>query len=292
MHKSRGRAAIEYAGFLGPSVLVFLFIIVVPFIMSIYYSFTDWNGISSTVGWVGLVNFERILKDTQFMEDFWFTAKFSVVSVLLINLIGFSLALLLTRAMRGRNIYRTIFFLPNVIGGLLLGFIWQFIFVKGFASLGEATRIPFFNLPWLGDASTSFWGLVIVQTWQLAGYVMVIYISSIMNIPKELIEAATIDGAGKWNILRNITIPLSIPAFTVCLFLSISTCFKAFDLNLALTKGGPFNSTESVALNIYYEAFRSNNFGLGSAKALIFFILVAGITTAQVVYTKRKEVQA
>nr|WP_237690705.1 sugar ABC transporter permease [Paenibacillus caui] len=270
----------------------FTLIVIIPFFMSMYYALTNWNGVSSKVTFVGFDNFTHLVSDSLFRKDFWFTVKFTLVSLVLINFIGFGLALLLTRAMRGRNVYRTIFFMPNVIGGLLLGFIWQFIFVKGFASLGSLTHLPFFELPWLGDAPTAFWGLVIVQTWQMAGYVMVIYIAALMNIPKELLEAARIDGGTRMTVLRKIIIPLSMPAFTVCLFLTISTCFKAFDLNLALTKGGPFNSTESVALNIYYEAFRNNNYGLGTAKALVFFIIVALVTTAQVIYTKRKEVQA
>jgi raffinose/stachyose/melibiose transport system permease protein len=282
----------EYVTFLGPALFFFTLIVIIPFFMSMFYSFTDWNGVSSAVSWVGVKNFADILSDDLFKKDFMFTLRFTVISVALINLIGFSLALLLTRAMRFRNVYRTIFFLPNVIGGLLLGFIWQFIFVKGFASVGDFLHISFFQLPWLGDAPTAFWGLVIVTCWQLSGYVMVIYISSLTNIPKELLEAARIDGASKWMVLRRITIPLIMSAFTVCLFLSISWCFKTFDLNLALTKGGPFNSTESVALNIYYEAFRNNHFGLGTAKAVVFFVLVAAVTSIQIAYTKKKEVQA
>ncbi|HZG86590.1 sugar ABC transporter permease [Paenibacillus sp.] len=284
---------LEYGVFVGPAFLFFGVIVIVPFLMSMYYSLTDWNGVSSTVKFVGLENFRKILmQDELFRKDFWFTIRFTVVSVLLTNAIGFLLALLLTRKMRLRNVYRTIFFLPNVIGGLLLGFIWQFIFVKGFATVGALTGIGFFQLPWLGTANTAFWGLVIVQVWQTAGYLMVIYIAALINVPKDLIEAAHIDGANRWFLLRNILMPLIMPAFTVCFFLAISWCFKVFDLNLALTKGGPFNSTESVALNIYYEAFRNNRYGLGTAKALIFFVIVALFTTLQVMYTKKREVQA
>jgi len=284
---------LEYGVFVGPAFLFFGVIVIVPFLMSMYYSLTDWNGVSSAVTFVGLDNFRKILmEDELFRKDFWFTIRFTVVSVLATNAIGFLLALLLTRKMRLRNVYRTIFFLPNVIGGLLLGFIWQFIFVKGFATVGALTGIGFFQLPWLGTAGTAFWGLVIVQVWQTAGYLMVIYIAALINVPKDLIEAAHIDGANRWFLLRNILMPLIMPAFTVCFFLAISWCFKVFDLNLALTKGGPFNSTESVALNIYYEAFRNNRYGLGTAKALVFFVIVALFTTLQVMYTKKREVQA
>jgi raffinose/stachyose/melibiose transport system permease protein len=278
--------------FIGPALVFFIIIIVIPFLMSIYYSFMDWNGVTTEVKFNGLENFRRILfEDQDYRNAFWFTTRFTVMSVVLTNLLGFVLALLLTQALKSRNVLRTIFFMPNVIGGLLLGFIWQFIFVKGFATVGELTHLAFFELPWLGDEPTAFWALVIVSVWQSSGYLMIIYIAALMNVPKDMIEAAYIDGATRWQMLRKITIPLIMPAVTVCLFLTISWAFKMFDLNVSLTKGGPFNSTESVSLNIYQEAFRNNRYGLGTAKALVFFIVVAVISTIQVVYTKRKEVE-
>jgi raffinose/stachyose/melibiose transport system permease protein len=278
--------------FIGPALIFFTIIVIVPFLMSIYYSFTEWNGVTSNIKFTGLANFKRILfKDEDYHHAFWFTTRFTVVSVLLTNVVGFLLALLLTQYLKSRNVLRTIFFMPNVVGGLLLGFIWQFIFVKGFTTIGELTHIAFFELPWLGDAPTAYWALVIVSVWQGAGYMMIVYIAALLNVPKDMIEAARIDGASRWQLLSKITIPLIMPAVTVCLFLTISWAFKMFDLNVSLTKGGPFNSTESVALNIYQEAFRNNNYGLGTAKALIFFIVVAIISTIQVAYTKRKEVE-
>jgi len=284
---------VQQAVFIGPALLFFCLIVVVPFLMSIYYSFTEWNGVTSQVVWTGVDNFKRIfLEDEGFRTSFWFTARYTLVAVLLTNTVGFALALLLTQPLKSRNVLRTIFFLPNVIAGLLLGFIWSFIFVKGFAAVGEVTGIGFFQLPWLGTESTAFWGIVIVSIWQNAGYLMVIYISALINIPRELLEAARIDGANRWQMLRSMIIPLTMPAFTVCLFLTISWSFKVFDLNLSLTGGGPFGSTESVALNIYREAFQNNRYGLGTAKALIFFVIVAAVTTMQVLYTKRKEVEA
>jgi raffinose/stachyose/melibiose transport system permease protein len=292
MGSKRSSEGLQWLVFLGPAVVFFFIIIVIPFAMSLYYSFTEWNGVTSNVKWVGLDNFKRILVDDQdFHRSFWFTTRFTIAKVLLANLVGFGLALLLSQALKSRNVLRTVFFMPNVIGGLLLGFIWQFIFVKGFATLGELTNIAFFKLPWLGDAPTAFWGLVIVSVWQTAGYLMVIYIAALANVPKELLEAAYIDGATRWETLRKITIPMIMPAVTVCLFLAISWAFKMYDLNVSLTKGGPFNSTESVALNIYEEAFRNNRYGLGTAKAVIFFIVVALITMVQVTLTKRKEVE-
>jgi raffinose/stachyose/melibiose transport system permease protein len=279
--------------FVGPAFVLFSVIVLIPFFMGMYYSFTDWNGVKDTLNWVGLDNFKTLFtNDKDFWLAFWFTARFSVCSVIITNVVGFLLALLLTKPLKSRNVLRTIFFLPNVIGGLLLGFIWQFIFIKGFASVGNATGIGFFELPWLGDAPTAFWGILIVSVWQGAGYLMVIYISALVNIPGELLEAAKIDGATGWQTLRSIILPLIMPAVTVCLFLAISWAFKMFDLNVSLTKGGPFRSTESVALNIYNEAFSNNRYGLGTAKALLFFISVAIITSLQVYITKKKEVEA
>jgi len=284
--------AVQQLVFVGPALLFFSLIVLVPFLMSFYYSLTDWNGVTTRVVWTGLSNFKRILlEDSEFRNAFWFTARYTLAAVVFANAVGFTLALLLTQPLKTRNVLRTVFFLPNVIAGLLLGFIWSFIFVKGFAAIGEWTGIGFFKLPWLGTASTAFWGMVIVSVWQMAGYLMVIYIAAMMNMPRELIEAAKIDGAGRWKMLRSIIVPLVMPAFTVCLFLTLSWSFKVFDLNLSLTKGGPFGSTESVALNIYKEAFQNNRYGLGTAKSLIFFVVVATVTTLQVIYTKRKEVE-
>lgn len=293
MPNKKGSNVLQQLVFVGPAVLFFSVIVVVPFFLGMYYSFTDWNGVTGKVAWVGLANFKTIFtQDKDFWLSFWFTTRFSLFSVIAVNLVGFALAFLLTRPLKTRNMLRTIFFLPNVIGGLLLGFIWQFIFVKGFASLGAMTGFGLFELPWLGTPETAFWGLLIVSVWQGAGYLMVIYIASLVNIPSELIEAARIDGADTWQMLRSVIIPLVMPAVTVCLFLAISWAFKMFDLNVSLTKGGPFRTTESVALNIYQEAFQNNRYGLGTAKALLFFIAVAAITSLQVYFTKKQEVEA
>lgn len=279
--------------FVGPALLFFTLIMIIPFLMGMYYSFTDWNGVSGNVSWVGFENFKSIFtNDHDFWSSFWFTVRFTVLGVILTNIVGFFLAYLLTKPLKTRNMLRTIFFMPNVIGGLLLGFIWQFIFIKGFSTMGELTGLSFFNLPWLGDATTGFWAIVLVFIWQSSGYLMVIYIASLSNVSKEVLEAAEIDGASRMQVLRNIIVPLIMPAVTIGLFLAISWSFKMFDLNLSLTKGGPFKSTESVAMNIYNEAFLNNRYGLGTAKALLFFLIVALITVIQVRITKSKEVEA
>lgn len=175
--------------FVGPAVLFFTLITIIPFIMGMYYSFTDWNGVSGNVSWVGFQNFTTIFtNDPDFWSSFWFTVRFTVLGVILTNVVGFFLAYLLTKPLKTRNMLRTIFFMPNVIGGLLLGFIWQFIFIKGFATMGELTGWSFFNLPWLGDATTGFWAIVMVFVWQSSGYLMVIYIASLSNVSKEVLK--------------------------------------------------------------------------------------------------------
>jgi raffinose/stachyose/melibiose transport system permease protein len=282
-----------FALFVGPVFLAFTLIVLIPFFIGIYYAFIDWNGIIGVVKWVGLDNFKYIFtEDKQFQDSFKLTTKYTIVAIILTNALGFGLALLVTQMLKTRNILRTVFFMPNLIGGLLLGFIWQFIFVKGFASIGELTKIPLFELAWLGDANTAFWGIVIVSVWQGAGYIMIIYIAALQNVPQELIEAAKIDGANRWQILRHITMPLVAPAVTICLFLTTASSFKVFDANLSLTNGGPFKSTEMLALNIYTEAFVNNRYGIGEAKALIFFLVVAAISVIQVTYSKKKEVES
>jgi raffinose/stachyose/melibiose transport system permease protein len=293
MNKKKWKDAGLFTLFVGPVLLAFTLVVLIPFFTGIYYAFTDWNGITGTVKWVGLDNFKYLFsEDKQFQQSFMLTTKYTVVSIILTNVIGFGLAILVAQRLKTRNLLRTVFFMPNLIGGLILGFIWQFIFVKGFASIGELTGIPLFELAWLGDANTAFWGIVIVSLWQGAGYIMIIYIAALQNVPQELIEAARIDGANRFQILRHITMPLVAPAVTICLFLTTASSFKVFDANLSLTNGGPFKSTEMLALNIYTEAFVNNRYGIGEAKALIFFIVVAAITVLQVTISKKREVES
>lgn len=293
MRQPKGGQFLQQAVFLGPSLVVFSIILIAPFVLGIYYSFTDWNGLTAHPNWVGWDNWIRVLTDDPYFgKAFLFTLKYSVVNVLLINVGGLLLALLLTGKLKGTSLYRTAFFVPNVIGGLLLGFIFQFIFVKGFSSLGELTGMWPFTLPWLGTPTTAFWAIISIGVWQSAGYMMMIYIAGILSIPSELVEAATIDGAGKLRTFRSITLPLLMPAITICMFLTISHSFKAYDQILSLTGGGPFRSTVVVTMDIYDEAFGRNNMGYGSAKAVIFFLIIAVITLAQVWTTKRKEVEA
>ena len=278
--------------FIGPGFVFFLGIVLVSFVLGIYYSFTEWNGVDKDAIWIGLDNYRTVFSgDRQAGTSALFTARFTVVSVAIVNALAFSLALALTRALKTDKAMRTIIFLPNIIGGIILGFIWRFIFVNSFATLGNVTGIGFFALPWLGTAETGFWGSVIVFVWQRTGYLMVIYIAAIVGIDDHLIEAARIDGANGFQLLLRVIIPLTVPAITVCLFLALSWTTKMFDVIYALTQGGPYGSTETFAMNIYFEAFASNNYGLGSAKAIVFFVVIGVISTAQVLMTKKWEVE-
>lgn len=282
---------VQQTVYIGPALLVFSIIVLLPFALGLYYSFTDWDGISGQAKWVGVENFATMFtEDKRYVNAFWFTIRYSAVVLVLTNVLAFVIALALSMRLKSRNLLRTIFFVPNVLGGILLGFIWQFVFTKGFPSIGEMTGLGFFKQSWLGTEQTAFWALVIVFVWHQAGYLMVIYIAGLANVPGEMLEAATIDGAGSWRKLFTITIPLIMPVVTVCLFLTLAWAFKMFDLNFSLTRGGPFNTSESVALNIYTEAFVNNRYGLGTAKAVVFFVVVSIITGMQVWLTRRKEV--
>lgn len=277
--------------FVSPVLLAFIIVVIIPMITGIYYSFTDWNGIGNNANWVGFKNYIKIFtEDKDFLNSFLFTAKFALVSLITINVIGFGLALLMTKGLKATNFFRSIFFMPNMIGGLILGFIWQFIFTKGFDSLGRILGWNFLR-GWLSDPTTGFWGLVILMSWQMSGYMMVIYIAAIENIPESSIEAAEIDGANAWQRLKYIIMPLVAPAFTVGLFLTLSNSFKLYDQNLSLTAGGPHNSTQMLAMNIYNTAFKFNKLGLAQAKAVVFLVTVAVITLTQIYYSKRKEVE-
>jgi len=284
------RSKLAFWGFIAPCLIAFSITVIIPFLFGIYYSFTDWNGIKSEINFIGIDNYKTIFTDEQFLKSFIFTTKFTVASVLTINIVGFSLALLVTRKVKIQNYLRTVFFMPNLIGGLILGFIWQFIFTKAFAYLGELTNQTWL-LGWLSNTETGFWGLVILMCWQMSGYLMVIYIAALQNIPKQLIEASMIDGANFTNRIRHIIFPLIRPGFTVSLFLTLSNSFKLYDQNLSLTNGGPANSTQMLALNIYNTAFKFDDMGVAQAKAVIFLIIVGIITLTQVYFTKKGEVE-
>ncbi|MDK9579944.1 carbohydrate ABC transporter permease [Sneathia sanguinegens] len=289
MRKSKKVKDLFFWLFLSPILLAFLFVIVVPLFYGIYYSFTNWNGIGTPV-FKGFSNYVKILSDIDFRNSIFFTVKFVIASVIIINITGLTLALLVTQEIKGKTLFRTIFFMPNLIGGLILGFIWQFVFLEGFNAIGEAMGFEALK-GWLSTTNTGFWGLIILTTWQMSGYIMIIYIAYLEGVPQELIEAAKIDGANPFQILWNIIFPLVAPAFTVSMFLTLSNSFKLYDQNLSLTGGAPFKSTQMIAMNIYNTAFSDNKMAYAQSKAILFFIVVATISLIQVYYNKKREVE-
>lgn len=280
---------LSYWLFLMPVLAALLLVVIAPLLLGIYYSFTDWNGIQ-TKGFVGFDNYIALFQDERFLDSLWFTVKFSIMSVILINLIGLSLALIVTAKLKTNKVLRTIFFMPNLIGGLILGFIWQFIFIKAFAGFGSIVGMESLQ-GWLSTPGTGFWGLVILMSWQMSGYIMVIYIAYLEGVSKELIEAAEIDGANAFQRFRHVVFPLVAPAFTVSMFLTLSNTFKLYDQNLSLTGGGPYNSTQMVAMEIFNTAFGRYDMAYAQAKAVIFFIIVAAIALLQVYLSKKREVE-
>lgn len=278
--------------FVGPASTLFLIFVLLPFLMSVVLSFTSWNG-QTAPRWTGLENYRLIFSGTDaFGENLWFTTKYALAYVLIVNLLGLGLAILLTnKHVRLCNTARTMVILPYMVSGLVLGFIWQFVFNKVLPAWGMTTGDSFLRTSWLSTPKMAFWALVVVSVWQMAGYIMFIYMASLMNIPTELIESAELDGANSVQVFRKVKLPLIMPAITIGLFYAANTAFKVFDVNFSLTNGGPANSTVSVAMDIYYEAFARANQGLGCAKSTIFFIVVAILTLAQLRFTRSKEVQ-
>lgn len=274
--------------FVAPSLFALIMVVLIPFIIGIYYTFTNWNGANPNYDFVGLSNYSNLIKDTQFIYSFKITTIYTIASVITINLIGFALAYFVTRNLKTKNILRTGFFMPNLIGGLILGFIWQFLFNSVFTSLGGKLGSPLLSTSLLQESTTAMIAMLIVSSWQYAGYIMVIYVAALENVPTDLIEASTIDGANGFQSFKHITLPMVAPSITICLFLTLANSFKLFDLNFSLT---PLKPTEMLSLNIYKEAFVSNNMGVGQAKAIIFFIFVTAISITQVYLTKKREVE-
>ena len=269
--------------FVLPTLLAFTIGFIVPFIMGVYLSFCKFTTVTD-VKFVGLQNYVKIFtEDGTFGHALWYTTAFTVVSVVLINVIGFAVALLLTKKIKGTNIFRTVFFMPNLIGGIILGYVWQLLLNGLLLQINKTLTY---------SSVYGFWGLVILMCWQQIGYMMIIYIAGIQNIPGELIEAAQIDGANKGQLLKHVIIPMVMPSITICTFLTLTNSFKLFDQNLALTNGEPSNMSEMLALNIYNTFYgRTGWEGVGQAKAVIFFILVGAIAMIQNRLTRSKEVQ-
>ena len=268
--------------FVLPTFFAFILGFIVPFIMGIWLSFCKFTTVTDAK-FVGFSNYIEALKDTAFRHSFWYTVLFAIASLLIINIIAFALAMALTKEMHGTNVFRTIFFMPNLIGGIVLGYIWQLIFNGVLSRYGTALALN----EWYG-----FWGLIVLMNWQQIGYMMIIYIAGLQNVSDDLIEAAAIDGASPWETLWKVKLPMVMPSITICVFLTLTNSFKLFDQNLSLTGGEPMHQTEMMALNIYDTFYgRVGYEGVGQAKAVIFFIIVVAIGMIQLYATKSKEVQ-
>lgn len=268
--------------FVLPTLIAFIIGFIVPFAMGIWLSFCEFTTVTDAK-FVGFSNYVKAFKDTIFLHSFWYTALFAITSLIAINVIAFLLAMALTKKMKGTNIFRTIFFMPNLIGGIVLGYIWQLIFDGILQQYSTALKLN----EWLG-----FWGLIILVSWQQIGYMMIIYIAGLQAIPTSVMEACQIDGANSMQKLVRVTIPMMMPSITICMFLSITNGFKLFDQNLSLTAGQPMKMSEMMALNIYNTFYGSVGYeGVGQAKAVIFFLVVVGIGLWQLKATRSREVQ-
>ncbi|MDR0447928.1 MAG: sugar ABC transporter permease [Treponema sp.] len=287
--------------FLFPAAFAFLMVIVIPFFMGVYYSFTNWNAITGTeVKWVGIQNYRAVMSDITFLNSFLVTVAYAILNIIVLNVCAFFMALLVTSKLKFKGIYRAGFFLPNLIGGLILGYIWQFIFNNAIPAFGGMINFSWLKEhQFLADRYLALLAIVIVGTWQYAGYIMMIYVAAIQGIPDTLLEAAQIDGANYRQRLRHIVFPLVAPAFTVSMFLTLVNSFKQFDVNFALTAGGPSGmfmgkaimTNEFLALNIYQTAFSFRQLAQGQAKAVIFFIVITVISLIQVWVNKKREIE-
>lgn len=278
--------------FTGPTLIGFAIAVLIPFVYGLYLTFMKMDTPTSPLAFSGLANYTKAIHDDKFWTAMWLTLKYVAATLILVNAIGFLLAFLVTSGVKRQNFFRVVLFTPNLIGGLVLGYIWQFIFVQTLPSIGESLGIESLRLGWLGDERLAFWALVIVTVWQSAGYMMIIFIAGLIGVPRDVIEASTIDGANAWQRLTRMTLPLMVPSFVVTIFLTLKSAFMVYDINFSLTGGGPYGSTEMVSMHVVQKAFTETNYGVGQAEAIVLFVIVAVITGIQVYSSKRMEVEA
>jgi len=270
---------------------IFFIVLAVPFGQGLFLTFTDWDGFGYEK-FIGVGNYAKSFQDPEFWTTLTFTLKFVLVSLVAVNVVAFGLALLVTAKLKSKNIFRTFFFVPNLIGGVVLGVIWQFIFNTALVSISSKFGWSILQSSWLNETNTAFWALIIVTVWQSSGYMMIIYITGLISIEQDVIEAARVDGASALRTLLAIKMPLMAQAFTISLFLTLRGGFMAYDVNVALTGGGPYRTTELISLHIFQDAFAFGNFGTGQSKAVIMFAMVAIAALVQVSVSKRMEVQS
>ena len=280
----------QYLMFGGVGTALFLCVVIAPFLYGLYLTLTSWDGVSRAKPFVGLQNFAAAFKDTTYWQAMGRTLIYSVFAVILINIVAFALAYLVTSGVKGQNFFRAGFFVPNLIGGIVLGYVWQFVFNRAFVAIGKALGGSSVSL--LATPNGAMFALILVSVWQYAGYMMLIYVAGFMSVSKDVQEASLIDGCTPAQAMKNVTIPLMRSSFVQCIFLSITRCFVVYDVNLSLTKGEPFGSSVMAAMHVYNQAFTYRNFGLGQAEAVILFLVCAIVGVTQVLVGKRGEVEA
>ncbi|MBB6671545.1 carbohydrate ABC transporter permease [Cohnella nanjingensis] len=294
MTRRSARAAFSLLLFVLPAFILYLIFLVIPMFQGSYYSFTNWDGLNKTYGFVGFSNFaEAFREDSHFRSAILFTAKYVICAVVLQNAVALLLAMLIESRRRAKGLFRTIFFMPNMLSVIISTFMWVFVFSKVIPALSEYSALKFLDVSWLGNPTVSFWTIMIVSVWGGVGTLMLIYMSAIQGIPQHLKEAAIIDGAQPYHMLRYITLPLIAHALTICIFLTLNSSFKVYDLVYALTGGGPGRGTQVITMNILEEAYQGNyRYGYASAKAIILFLIIFVITMIQVTVMKKREVEA
>lgn len=276
----------QFLMFAGISTVLFIGVVILPFIYGLYLTFTSWDGVSKAKPFVGFSNYAAAFADTAFWQALGRTVIYSVFAVVLINVVAFLLAYMVTSGVKGQNFFRAGFFIPNLIGGIVLGYVWQFVFNRAFPAIFKGTTSI------LGTTNGAMAALIIVSVWQYAGYMMLIYVAGFMSVSKSLVEAAQIDGCTQSQSTWYVTVPLMRSSFVQCLFLSITRCFMVYDVNLSLTKGDPFGSSVMAAMHVYNQAFTYKNYGTGQAQALILFVVCAIVGVTQVYVGKKGEVAA
>ncbi len=282
----------QFLMFAGVTTAVFAAVVIVPFIYGLYLTFTSWDGISTQKPFVGLANYAATFADGAYWQALGRTMIYSIIAVILVNVVAFILAFLVTSGVKGQNFFRAGFFVPNLIGGIVLGYIWKFVFNRAFVALGEALSIGVLSTSWLATTNGAMLCLIIVSVWQYAGYMMLIYVAGFMSVSADVLEAARIDGCTNMQSIIHISVPLMVSSFVQCLFLTITRCFMVYDVNLSLTKGEPFNSSVMAAMHVYNQAFTYKNYGTGQAEALILFVVCAVVGVLQVYIGKKAEVSA
>lgn len=282
----------QFIMFAGPAAILVCGVILIPFIYGLYLTFTSWDGISKVKPFVGVENYITAFQDVEYWHALGRTFIYSLIAVILVNIVAFLLAYCVTSGIKGQNFFRAGFFIPNLIGGIVLGYVWKFVFNRALVNMGTTLSIKALSVSLLGSPRGALFCLIIVSVWQYAGYMMLIYVAGFMSVPKSILEAAWIDGCTKAQATKLVTVPLMRASFVQCLFLSITRCFMNYDVNLSLTKGEPFNASVLAAMHVYNKGFIYKSYGVGQAEALLLFIICAIIGITQVYIGKKGEVEA